>query len=76
MSKYTVSIPIAGAVHIEVEAESTTKAIAAAWDVYNDLGEKAGDVEWEAMDHITTGNVCHAPLNDVAANKHRTERTP
>lgn len=71
MSKYIVSIPIAGAIHIEVEASSSTDAKVRAWDEFGEHGEKAGEIEWEAMDCIAEGNVCHAPLNEIEVNKVR-----
>lgn len=64
-----VSIPLAGAIHIEVEAASAKEAKAAAWDAFNEKSESAGELEWELMDHITTGNVCYAPFNDIEASK-------
>lgn len=66
---YIVSIPLVGAIHIEVEAESEKAAYDAAWDRYNSEGESAGDIEWELVDQVTTGNVCHAPLNEVEINE-------
>ena len=76
MSKYIVSIPIAGAIHVEVEAESQDEAIQEAWDRVNEASEPedVGELEWEYMNHITTGNVCHAPLNDIEANRVREDK--
>ncbi len=45
MNKYIVSIPLVGAMHIEVEAQSEKKAKERAWDVYNESGEGAGDID-------------------------------
>lgn len=66
-----VSIPIAGAIHVEVEAKSQDEAIEAAWAKVDEAPkpDEVGEIEWEYMNHITTGNVCHAPLNSIEANK-------
>ena len=45
--KYSVSIPITGFCAVEVEAENSKSAIAAAWKAIDDGCD--GDVEWEAM---------------------------
>lgn len=66
---YIVSIPIAGAIHVQVNASSASDAKEKAWDKINDEGESAGDVEWEFMDAITEGNVCHAPLNEIEVSE-------
>lgn len=64
MKKYIVSIPIAGAIHIEVKAKNAREAKEAAWKKVHE--DKAGeDIEWEFLDSITEGNCCHAPLNDT-----------
>lgn len=65
MRTFTVSIPIAGAISIGVEAESEEGAKDAAWEKYNNEGSDAGDVSWDAFEFITQGNVCHAPTNSV-----------
>jgi hypothetical protein len=69
MNKYIVSIPLVGSMHIEVEAESASAAKERAWDEFNEHGEKAGEIEWELVEHVTTGNVLHAPLNDIEVNR-------
>lgn len=63
--KFLVSVPIAGAVHISVKAEDESDAKQQAWAKIDKKGDKAGDVEWEFCESITTGNVCHAPYNDT-----------
>lgn len=67
--EYLVSIPIAGAIHINVTAKSEADAKEKAWEALNDKGEDAGEVEWEFMDAITEGNVCHAPLNEIEVSE-------
>ncbi len=72
MSKYIVSIPLVGAMHFEVEAQSKSEAKERAWDAYNESGgdpNDIGDIEWELVERVVTGNVCHAPLNDIEVNK-------
>lgn len=71
MATYTVSIPIAGAIHVQVEAKSESEAKERAWEKINEEAGDAGDVEWEFFDVITEGNVSHAPLNEVGVSKHR-----
>jgi hypothetical protein len=70
VNKYIVSIPIAGAIHIAVEANSEREAKEAAWKKVDD-GEAGEDIEWEFLDAITTGNVCHAPLNEILVDEVR-----
>lgn len=72
LEKYVVSIPLAGAMHIEVEASSKEDAKKRAWALYDAKGAEASDdVEWELMDHITEGNCCNAPLNDIEVGRVR-----
>ena len=66
MSRFSVSIPIAGAMHIAVTADSGADAIAAAWARFEEEGPKAAhEIEWEAFEKIAEGNVLHAPHNEV-----------
>lgn len=69
MSKYSVSIPIAGSIEIEVEAGDEEAAKDAAWEAYgNVLGshEDAGmQVSWEAYEELVTGNCAHFGQNEV-----------
>lgn len=69
MKKYTVSIPIAGALHIEVTADSKEEAKDAAWERFNNEGEDAGDLEWQAHTYITRGNICSVQYNDVEVSQ-------
>lgn len=69
MKKYGVSIPLTGYIYIEVEADSEQAAEEAAWEKFNVEGEKAGDIAWELVDHVTTGNVFHGELNDVCVDE-------
>lgn len=59
MAKYSVLIPIAGHICIEVDAESEQAAIDAAFES-DDL--TLDNVEqWEALTEFNSGNVCHCP---------------
>jgi hypothetical protein len=55
--KYIVTIPIAGHISFEIEAETEEAAIKAAWDADTDNG----DVTWEMLESFGEGNVCHCP---------------
>jgi hypothetical protein len=57
MKSYTVTIPIAGHITFEVEAENAKAAKEAAWDA--DIAE--GDLSWEMLNSFGEGNVCHCP---------------
>ena len=70
MKEYTVTIPIAGAIHVTVRASDETAATAKAWERINTEGEKAGDIEWEYFSNITEGNVLYAPYNEVEVNEY------
>ena len=72
MATYTVTIPIAGAIHIEVEAENAKAAKDAAWERLNEgKAEDVGDIEWEFFENIAEGNTLHAPFNSVEVQKHK-----
>ena len=71
MSKeYWVRIPLAGSIAINVEAESEEeakeKAFSSDWNI--SIESEKNSVELEGLDlyeSIVTGNVLHAPLNEV-----------
>ncbi len=67
--KYSVSIPITGFCAVEVEAENSESAIAAAWKAID--GGEVGEVEWEYTEKVTSGNVCHAMQHDVEVTRLR-----
>lgn len=56
MKTYGISLPITGVAHLEVEAESEEEAIEKAFKLVtiNDIDE------WEALEHVSRGNVCYA----------------
>jgi hypothetical protein len=69
--KYTVTIPLAGAIHIQVQAADDEAAKAAAWNVINTEGFKAEDhdLEYEYMDELTRGNMLNAQYNETEVNE-------
>jgi hypothetical protein len=70
MKKWSVEIPITGRISIEVEAKSASAALERAWDLYGEGWETAGfDVDWNAVEKVTEGNVSHAELNEQSATE-------
>ena len=61
MKRYNVSIPIAGTITFNVEAEDEKEAIEKAWDGSIDDGE----LEYELYEHLAEGNVRHFWNNDI-----------
>ena len=61
MSKYNVSIPIAGSIAFQVEASSEKEAIEIAFQT--DIEE--GDVEWEMYETLCQGNVLSPRQNKI-----------
>lgn len=57
MKTYIVTLPVAGHITFEIEAESKEEAIEAA---FQEDVEK-GELMWETMTEITRGNVCYFP---------------
>lgn len=57
MAKYSVTIPVAGHLFIEVEAEN---AEAARDKAFEEAGQEHLE-DWEALESFNTGNVCHCP---------------
>lgn len=62
MTKYIVSYPIVGNVEVIVEADSEQDAIRAGWDK---CADDDAHVEWEPVERVTSGNVLHAPQNEI-----------
>lgn len=58
MPSYSVTIPIAGHVHITVEAESVDEAKSKALQA--DLGANP-DIEWDTLEMFNEGNICYCP---------------
>jgi hypothetical protein len=67
MKTYSVTMPITGVIHVEVQAESEEIALEAFWAEIDTMsGEDINNsLEWEYCPHVTTGNVTHAMQNDV-----------
>jgi hypothetical protein len=71
MKKYTVVIPIAGSITIEVEAKDSMSAMDAAWVKIDAEGADAGEVTWEFRTRIAEGNVCYAPVTHTYVEEQR-----
>lgn len=69
MPKFTVSIPIVGSITYEVSAKDAKSAKDEAWERYHQ-GDDNYELEWDAVDVVCEGNVCHAPTNEVEATRH------
>ena len=72
MTKYLVTLPVAGFITVEVEAADKEEAIDAAmsnadWTVTAKGNTEAG--EFDLFEHIVRGNVCNAPVVDVSVEK-------
>lgn len=67
MAKYLVTIPMAGYVQIEVEAEDESSAESAAFEAgatFDDI------VEWDIYKKLTRGNVLYAPMNEIEVEEY------
>lgn len=71
MAKFIVSIPIAGSATFEVEASDAKTAKEAAWEAVNGHCEPKVEWEWEYLESVSSGNVCHAPLNEISVTRVR-----
>lgn len=70
MAKFDVTLPFAGYLYVQVEAKDKEHAIEMAFEEVGDnISIRAsGSVElgeFETLKHITRGNVCYAPRNDI-----------
>ena len=61
--KYTVKVPIVAVCYVDVEADNAKEAVDKAMES-DDLSLDNVD-EWEALEHISEGNVLHTYHNDV-----------
>jgi len=59
MKTYIVTIPIAGHVSFEIEAETEEAAKEAAWS--KDASGPEAELTWETLETFCQGNVCHCP---------------
>jgi hypothetical protein len=59
MKTYIVTIPIAGHVSFEIEAETEEAAKKAAWS--KDSSGPEAELTWETLETFGQGNVCHCP---------------
>lgn len=65
--RWSVSVPFAGYVIVEVDAASKEAAIKAAMESEELDINNAVDVAY--LRHIVDGNVCHAPLHEAEADE-------
>jgi len=70
MKKYGVSVPIAGYVYIEVEAETEDEAIDKALD---DAYKDEDIVEIEMYRYLLEGNVCNTYCTEASAEEIKDE---
>lgn len=64
---YYVQLPIVGIVGFEIEADSEENAISKA--LCSDQVTTDNFQEWDAVENVCNGNVCHAPLFDAEAEE-------
>jgi len=72
MKKWSVTIPIAGSVTFEVETAddaSEADAIEAACAKFEEDGADDDTLEWDLLEEICEGNVCHAPVHSAFAEE-------
>jgi hypothetical protein len=67
MKTYLVTMPITGAITLEVEAENEEDALEAFWSKADTMRAEDlhADMDWEYTPHVTEGNVTHAHTNDL-----------
>lgn len=61
MKEFTIKIPLTGYVEIIVDAEDEDSAIDKAFD----MATLENVEEWDLHRKVTSGNVCHAVLNEI-----------
>jgi hypothetical protein len=70
MSRWRVTMPVAGSIIVEVEADSEEAAYEAAYEQADVQLDCQGDTEpgeLEVLKNITRGNVCYAPVWHASA---------
>lgn len=72
---WIVGLPIVGEITMELElpaGATKEEALEAGWNKYGETSnpgeDDSFDVAWETVEAVTTGNVCHAPLNVAYAD--------
>jgi hypothetical protein len=70
MPNYVVTIPFAGSVSVNVEADDPDAAKAAAWEragfrIVMDYPDEADANDCEMFDEMCRGNVCGAPCRSI-----------
>ncbi len=69
MKRYTVTVPIAGAICVEVEANSKEEAIQVAIENAFEDAWTENVLELDVYRRITTGNVLHVPFNELECDE-------
>ena len=74
MKVYQVTIPIAGSIYVDVEAEdeeeAKEKALNRSWSISLTSDDNSVSLgELEPLEHICQGNVCFAPVWDIEAEE-------
>ena len=67
MRRWLVTVPVAGSITVEVDAETEEEAIRMAVECAFDDVTCEGFDEMEAYDRFCTGNVIHVPTNEIEA---------
>jgi len=76
-----VTFPIVGSIAYTVEVDDTglskkqviEAALREAYKSFDDDEDPTQHVEWDIVEHICEGNVCHAVLNVVEVEGHRND---
>jgi glycine cleavage system regulatory protein len=72
MMDYFVTIPIAGSIVIPVNAKDKAGAIKKAWALIDKHGTESGELQcelqWNYLERIVSGNVIHAPVNEITVD--------
>jgi hypothetical protein len=55
---YSVTLPIAGHIHLEIEAASAQVALTKALEM---IIPPDADVEWQVLTRFNQGNICYCP---------------
>lgn len=70
--KYYVTLPVCGSITVEVEAENESEAVnkdheEQDWRI--ESGENTEPGEFESMNEVCLGNVCHAPCSEYSVEE-------
>ena len=69
MNKYNITMPFAGHVSMEVEAENKDQVVEKFYEMFDSLPEglrsREIDVEWDFYQSLSTGNVSHVSQDEM-----------